>query len=277
MLKLMRVTGIYLWFKRPSFGTALIAFLALQGINAKAKPASPSELSKILNSDVDDQKRLNALRELEETSPPDAKQITRSLADTSPAIRTEIIRLALPLIEGDDELQIRLLALANDRSELVRLQLLKSIRHFTHPSAKKSLLRILTLQVGSNAGTTAAGSTLQGMEWETLKRLLAHPDFNAPTETNGKILRLLTASIATLPDSMIALLDFIASDAGISSGRRAEILRCVCQRETDAKLPLPRKPDSLASLISSTDAEIRDAARKLESQFVWPEFPATDK
>lgn len=277
MPHLMRVIGPYFCIQRAPLFTAFLVALTLSGVNAKEKSASPSALSQILNTDGDDQKRLNALRELEETSPPDAKQITRSLADTSAAVRTEVIRLALPLIAGDDELQIRLLALANDRSESVRLQLLKSIRHFNHASAKKSLLRILTIQVGSKAGAAAAESALQGLEWETLKGLLANPDFNAPTETNAKILHLFTTSIATLPESMMELLDFMASDDTIPPGRRAAILRGVCPRANDAKLPLPRKPDSLRSLTSSAEADVRDAARQLESHFVWPEFPAPIK
>ena len=267
----MQVTRTHFCMQRAPLLIALLA--ALSGVNAKGKSASPSELSHVLNTDGDDQKRLNALRQLEETSPPDAKQITRSLADTSPEIRAEVIRLALPLIAADDELQIRLLALANDRTESVRLQLLKFIRHFNHPSAKKSLLRILTLQVGSKAGTAAAESALQGSEWETLKRLLGNPDFNTPTEAHSKILLLLTTNISAIPESMMELLDFIASDATIAPGRSAEILRAVCPQENDAKLPLPRKPDALTSLTSSPEAEIRDAARQLKSHLVWPESP----
>lgn len=256
----------------------LIGILAaLSEVNAKEKSVSPTELSHVLNTDGDDQKRLSALRQLEETSPPDAKQITRSLADTSAAIRAEIIRLALPLIATDNELQIRLLALANDRSESVRLQLLKFIHHFNHPSVKKSLLRILTLQVGSTAGTAAAESAIQGSEWQILKQLLGNPNFNVPTEAHSKILHLLTTGIATIPESMMELLDFIASDATIPPGRRAEILRAACPRENDAKLPLPRKPDALFSLTSSPEAEIHDAARQLESHLVWPEFPSPRK
>jgi hypothetical protein len=271
----MQVDGTQFCMQRAPLLIALLAVLS--GVNAKEKSASPSELSHVLNTDGDDQKRLSALRQLEETSPPDAKQITRSLADTSAAIRAEIIRLALPLIATDDELQIRLLALANDRSESVRLQLLKFIQHFNHPLVNKSLLRILTLQVGSKAGNAAAQSALQGSEWETLKRLLGNPDFNAPTEAHSKILHLLTTGIATIPESMMELLDFIASDTNVPPGRRVEILRAACPRENDAKLPLPRKPDALSSLTSSPEAEIRDAARKLESQLVWPEFPSPRK
>lgn len=277
----MRVTDSYFCIQSSHLPqhlfTALLAALTLSGANAKAKPASPSELSLTLNTDGDDNKRLNALRELAETSPPDAKQITRSLADTSAAVRAEVIRLALPLIAGNEELQVRVLALANDRSESVRLQLLNSIRHFNHPSAQKSLLRILTLQVHSQAGAAAAGAVLQGLEWQTLKRLLVSPDFNEQTESNAKILTLFTNKIATIPESMIDLLSFIATEDTIPPGRKAAILHGVCPRENDAKLPLPHKPVSLSSLTSSSETEIRDAARQLESHLIWPEFSAPIK
>ena len=253
---------------------AMVASLLHPRTSASEKTASPAELARTLNTDRDDQKRLDALRELEKTSPLDSKQIMRSLADTSAAIRTEIIRLALPLIPDERELQIRLLALSNDRSESVRLQLLKSIPHFNHPSTQKSLLRILTLQIASTEGAYAAGSTLEGLEWETLKALLSNPEFCAKTETNAKILNLLTSPIAKLPESLVAALDFIAVEAGVPARLRAAILQGIRPQESDAKLPLHRKPESLALLTSSTDATIREAARRLESHLVWPEFPA---
>jgi hypothetical protein len=241
--------------------------------SAGEKPPSAAELVRILNTDGDDQKRLAALHSLEKTSPPDAKQITRSLADTSPEIRVEVIRLALPFLAGDPELQIRLLALCNDRSEAVRLQLLKFIRHFSHPSKQKSLLRILTLQVVSPEGALAASRTIQGAEWETLKLLLANPDFGDQTNTNGKILGLLTAPIAKLPENIMESLDFIAGGNGVPPQLQAAVLRGIRPAERDIKLPLPRKPASLAALRSSTNAELSEAAKQLESHLVWPEFP----
>jgi len=252
---------------------ATVASLGWPRLSAGEKPPSTAELVRILNTDGDHQKRLAALHLLEKTSPPDSKQITRSIADTSAEIRAEVIRLALPLVPQDPELQIRLLALSNDRSETVRLQLLRSIRHFSHPSKQKSLLRILTLQVTSADGALAAGRMLQGFEWEVLKSLLTNPDFRNQTETNAKILDLLTAPIAKLPESILEALDFIAADVGVPPWLQTAILRGIRPTESEVKLPLPRKPTSLATLTSSADTDLSEAAKRLESHLVWPEFP----
>jgi hypothetical protein len=270
----MRFTVLKNRARGPLLIAAAVASLTCPRLSAGEKPPSTAELVRILNTDGDDQKRLTALQLLEKTSPLDSKQITRSLADTSAEIRTEVIRLALPLLPEDQELQIRLLALSNDRSESVRLQLLKSIRHFSHPSKKKSLLRILTFQVASAGGALAASRTLQGFEWEMLRSLLASPDFRNQTETNAKILGLLTAPIAKLPENIVEVLDFIAGDTGIPPQLQTAVLRGIQPAESDIKLPLPRKPASLAALTSSANTELSEAAKRLESHLVWPEFPA---
>ena len=270
----MRFTMLKNRARGPILIAAAMASLAWPRLSAGEKPPSTAELVRMLNTDGDDQKRLAAIHLLEKASPLDAKQITRSLADTSAVIRTEVIRLAMPLLPEDPELQIRLLALCNDRSETVRLQLLKSLRHFNHPSKQKSLLRILTLQVASADGALAATRALQGSEWEMLRSLLANPDFRNQTETNAKILGLLATPIGKLPENIVEALDFIAGDTGIPPQLQTAILRGIQPAESDTKLPLPRKPASLAALTSSANTELSEAAKRLESHLVWPEFPA---
>jgi hypothetical protein len=114
---------------------------------------------------------------------------------------------------------------------------------------------------------------LQGFEWEVLKSLLTNPDFRNQTETNAKILDLLTAPIAKLPESILEALDFIATDVGVPPWLQTAILRGIRPTESEVKLSLPRKPTSLATLTSSADTDLSEAAKRLESHLVWPEFP----
>jgi len=103
---------------------------------SQSAQAEAAPFLRVLNTDQDEAKRIEAMRLLEKMGGIDALQIARSICDTSPAIRAAMVRLGSRMAATDPELELRLIALANDRSPLVQAQMLKSLPLF--PSARAS-------------------------------------------------------------------------------------------------------------------------------------------
>jgi hypothetical protein len=125
--------------------TLLLFLAALTLTGLPPCPAAEPNLGllRTLNADPSESKRLEALKQLEKAGPLEAVQITRSIADTSPAIRAAMVRLGAPLCAADPELALRILALANDRSPQVQRQMLLSLPSITHPDAKAAYRKLL--------------------------------------------------------------------------------------------------------------------------------------
>ena len=115
--------------------------LSLSLVNA-GEGASP--LLKTLNSDASEKKRLEALQHLERGGGIDAQQLLRMICDTSPAIRAAAVRIGSPMVVSDPELELRLIALSNDRSPLVQEQMLKSLPGFPSQRAAAALQKLIS-------------------------------------------------------------------------------------------------------------------------------------
>lgn len=120
-----------------------------------------AQLLRVFNTDPVEQNRLNALAQLEKGAAIDSKQITRSICDTSPAIRAAMIRLGTPLVAQDPDLEAKLLALAHDPQPKVQLQLLKSLPAFPGPRAAATLRKLL--QKGQESPDNALRSLAESM------------------------------------------------------------------------------------------------------------------
>ena len=120
----------------------LVSF-ALTGLLPCPGADSNLALLRTLNSDSSEAKRLAALSQLEKSGPLEAAQILRSITDTSPAIRTAMVRLGAPLCGGDPELAVRLLALSNDRAPQVQRQMLLVLPSLTQPEARTAYRKLL--------------------------------------------------------------------------------------------------------------------------------------
>lgn len=108
-----------------------------------------STLLQVLNEDQSEAKRLEALHALEKTGGIDARQILRSICDTSAAIRAEAVRLGTRMAALDPELELRLVALANDRTSIVQIQMLQSLPQFPSARAAAAFDRLLTAALNS--------------------------------------------------------------------------------------------------------------------------------
>jgi hypothetical protein len=116
------------------FTPVILLVLNLSVVAVKAASERAGALLHVLNTDQSEPKRLEALRALEKTGDIDAPQILRSICDISPAIRAESVRLGTRIAAADPELELRLIALANDLSSVVKVQMIKSLPYF--PSAR---------------------------------------------------------------------------------------------------------------------------------------------
>jgi hypothetical protein len=121
----------------------LIFLTTLSLIDAKASPEGAGSLLHVLNTDQSEIKRLEALQSLEETGGIDAQQIARSICDTSAQIRAAMVRLGTPMAMEDSELELRLIALSNDKSPIVQMQMLKSLPHFSSSRAATAFRKLL--------------------------------------------------------------------------------------------------------------------------------------
>ncbi len=144
-------------------------------------PAQAAETSahllRVFNTDPVEQNRLDALAQLEKGTAIDSKQITRSICDTSPAIRAAMIRMGTPLLAQDPDLESKLLALAHDPQPKVQIQLLKSLPAFPSPKAAETLRKLLQkgLQSPDKALRTLAESMAQTAQNGTSAQPPANP------------------------------------------------------------------------------------------------------
>lgn len=120
-----------------------------------------AHLLRVFNTDPIEQNRLDALAQLEKGAALDSKQITRSICDTSPAIRAAMIRIGTPLVAQDPDLESKLLALAHDPQPKVQMQLLKSLPEFPSPKAAETLRKLL--QKGIQSPDKALRSLAESM------------------------------------------------------------------------------------------------------------------
>ena len=125
------------------FTGPLISLTLLCLGDAKASTEGVVPLLRILNTDQSETKRLEALQSLEKTGGIDAQQIARSICDTSAKIRATMVRLGTQMATEDPELELRLIALANDKSPIVQIQMLKSLPLLQSPRAAAAFQKLL--------------------------------------------------------------------------------------------------------------------------------------
>jgi hypothetical protein len=125
------------------FIPVILLVLNLSVVAVQAASEGAGALLHILNTDQSDAKRLEALRALEKTGDMDAPQILRSICDISPVIRAEAVRLGTRIAAADPELELRLVALANDLTSVVKVQLLKSLPYFPSVRAAAAFQKLL--------------------------------------------------------------------------------------------------------------------------------------
>ncbi len=129
----------------------LITLIALAVLSSTPSPAAEGTASilRTLNTDPAEANRMAALQTLEKNGSVDTVQILRSICDTSPAIRAAMVRIGTPLAATDPELELRLVALVNDRASTVQIQMLKSLPSFPSARAADAFQKLVTKSLRS--------------------------------------------------------------------------------------------------------------------------------
>lgn len=128
--------------KPPVLAALLLAII--QGSLAAPNP----DLQRILNTDPSESARLAAFERLIEAGI-DAPQLIRSITDVSPRIRATALRVGAPMASHDPELELRLLALAHDKSTEVRVQFLSCLHLLPRANAGTLTIDIVSAGVDS--------------------------------------------------------------------------------------------------------------------------------
>ena len=142
------------------FITLVLSTLPLAKVHAASE--GKAALQQVLNTNQSEAKRLEALHALEKMGGIDVQQITRSICDTSPTIRAEMLRLGTALATTDPELELRLIALANDRTPIVQKQILKSLPQFPSARAAAAFEKVLATALKSkDSGVRSLAESLR--------------------------------------------------------------------------------------------------------------------
>lgn len=144
------------------FISVIVLVLNLSVVAVHAASEGAGALLHVLNTDQSEAKRLEALRALEKTGDIDTPQILRSICDISPVIRAESVRVGTRIAAADPELELRLVALANDLASVVKMQMLKSLPYFPSARAAAAFQKLLAeALVSKDANLRALAESLK--------------------------------------------------------------------------------------------------------------------
>lgn len=267
-----------------STATLIASILALSPLGSQpVLAASPlAELQKTLNSAPDESQRLTAFSKLEASGALDAQQIIRSITDTSPLIRANALRVGTSIATQDPELELRLLALAHDRSSPVRLQLLASLPKLPSPKSSALFLQVLSAEIENPNSWPTAITSLKENLWPALLKLHTDPSWKKDSSGRTRFLELASDALrqSASIETISAIFDFCA-DSTLPDQRwfRIALLRGLLGRAPGIKEPAPKTvrldstPASLQTLLSSKDSDIRKILTAPGALILWPSSP----
>lgn len=270
---------------RPPFLQLLAALVLLTPQLSCAAPSSTpqiTELLRILNKDPEESKRLDAFKKLEALSAFDAQQLSRSITDTSANVRAYAVRLGETLAANDPELELRLLALAYDRTSIVRLQMLATLPSFHHPQARAALLSVLTAEVENPKSWPLALNALKPWLWLALETLTAEPLWKKESPGRSRFLELAGNAIreTTPGDELNSLLVLVSDESARPRWLRLALLRGVLApfNPADKSTPLTRvhfskMPPAIRTLLNSKDTEFHKLLKSPPLLLSWPDEP----
>lgn len=134
--------------------------------------------------------RLNALWSLQGLDALTKENLQSALNDNEPEIRRAAIRLAEPMLNQNEKLRDRVLALAADDDPRVRFQAAFTLGEIDHPEAAKALYQIVRRDHSDFWIRTAVLSSLSDSTAPFLKNLLADREFAASPEAKPLLSQL---------------------------------------------------------------------------------------
>ncbi len=267
----------------PQIVVALALLTAPHTLAVPPTGANTADLLSVLNKDHEEEKRLEAFKKLEALSAIDARQICRSITDTSAAVRAQAVRVGEPLAATDPELELRLLALAYDKSPLVRLQMLSTLPTLRHPHAQEVLLYVISAEIENPKAWPLAVVALNGRLGPHIQALISDPFWKKQTPGRQGFLEFAANALRETGagDSFTSLLELISDDEPTPPRwMRLALLRGLLGQFSGPERPAVLKPLHLTEipvglrpLLASKDSVIRKLIKAPGALLSWPAQP----
>ncbi len=266
------------------FQTALLAllFLCLHGFLHAV--SQDNALIQTLNSNSDESRRLDALHQLEKAGTLTAIHITRSITDISPNIRAESLRIGKGFAAQDPDLMVRLMALANDRSPIVRIEVMPFLLSINHPKARALFLQVFRAEADNPKTWPIAIPQLGADLLPCVESLASSDDWKkeAPRRTQFYEIAANHLREEGSKAGVEQLLQFLATAQSPPRWARAALLRGVLGQQASqsnelapvtATLVFDSIPPCVQALLDSKDKDIATIIRNPNSALRWPISP----
>jgi mono/diheme cytochrome c family protein/glucose/arabinose dehydrogenase len=208
-----------------------------------------------------------------------SEPVTRAIASSHPRVRATAVRVAESLINRDDTLAQKVIALAQDPSIDVQLQVMFSLGELRAESAERVMLELLAQHSEHPLLRDAAISGLKDRELPFLARVIAHPVFAEKSAGREEILRDLAACVAQTRNdkSVNELLEMAAaqkerwSQFALFDGLATLIPAKGKAKETPKPKPIifQSEPPAIAKLAAAKDEALQKRLTALEPLLVW--------
>ncbi|MGZ8939635.1 MAG: DUF7133 domain-containing protein, partial [Limisphaerales bacterium] len=216
----------------------------------------------------------------------DSETISRAMTSTHSKVRATAARVSEAIINRDDTLAQKLIALAQDPSTDVQLQVMFSLGELRSESAERVMLDLLARHTDHPLIRDAALTGLRGRELPFLARAMAHPAFSEKSSARAEILRDLASCVAQTRDekSVNELLEIAAAQKqswpqlAILDGIATLIPNRGRAKEPPKAKPLvfPSEPPGLARLAKLSDDAVQKRLAALDPLLVWKGKPGMD-
>jgi mono/diheme cytochrome c family protein/glucose/arabinose dehydrogenase len=199
-----------------------------------------------------------------------------ALRDPQEKIRASALRIAEPFIKNHPPLATQILALTNDPSDDVRLQLLLTLgspEAFEKAQAEPAILSTLLKTLANPLAPSAALAGLRGRELEFLNLFLSAT--TTPTPDQSVFLAQLAKCILQerQPLRLLSLLSLIENPKLPATTQLALLKPLTPPKKTFTPIKLPSKPPAIDTLQSSANPQIQAHATQLSTLFTWPNQP----
>jgi mono/diheme cytochrome c family protein len=229
--------------------------------------------------------RLHALWALDGMNQMQIPIALAALGDRDAHVRAAGIRLCEQYLipATRPEVLPELLKLAADPDPAVQVQLVLTLSSTAEPKADEVITSLLDSNHDIQPATLrdAALSGLRGREVEFLEKLFSRPAWSQQSTTRADTIAALSRCVYMehRAQGVERLIQLAADQSQELSWRRTAILRGTTEplagaiRRTPKMLYLPHKPDSLASMLDSSDRTVKSMASRLDKTLAWPDKP----
>jgi glucose/arabinose dehydrogenase/mono/diheme cytochrome c family protein len=251
--------------------------LLVERHNSDAVP----ELKALVKNNAEPLAQLHSLWTLDGMGEIDRETLLAASNASHTKVRAAAIRLSEPYLraEGRSDVFDRVLALKNDSSADVLIQLTISLGEIHKPEAEEALLAIFQNHLENPIIRDGAVTGLTGRELPFLTKLLALESWKTRTAAREEFVRELSQCIfnSRNPETINELLDLTASKESWQQVPLLDGMLSLLPAKTKTKtvvqvkpVNLPSEPKGFVTLKNSTVPELAERVKNLDSLLLWP-------